>query len=84
LTIAKIGRIMAPMEHSTLRECKRCGYLWTSRVKEPKVCPRCISYKWKTPRPAKPEEQELPDTGIPSDRKFQEEFRERNNKGGSE
>jgi len=25
-------------------KCKRCGYKWESRVKDPKVCPRCKRY----------------------------------------
>lgn len=29
-------------------ECKRCGYKWDSRVKEPRACPRCKSYLYKT------------------------------------
>lgn len=32
--------------------CHRCGYKWYPlRDKEPRVCTRCKSYKWKTPRP---------------------------------
>lgn len=23
------------------QKCKKCGYEWTSRKKNPKVCPRC-------------------------------------------
>jgi predicted Zn-ribbon and HTH transcriptional regulator len=27
--------------------CKKCGYEWFPKVPvEPKVCPRCKSYKW--------------------------------------
>jgi len=28
-------------------ECKRCGYTWYSKVKEPKQCPKCKNYRWK-------------------------------------
>jgi len=30
-------------------KCKNCEYVWTSRVQEPKSCPRCkrrIDYKY--------------------------------------
>jgi len=26
--------------------CQRCAYLWKSRVKTPKACPACKSYRW--------------------------------------
>ena len=27
--------------------CQRCQFRWNPKVKEPKVCPKCKSYKWK-------------------------------------
>jgi len=27
-------------------KCKKCGYVWPSRVDSPKQCPRCRNYKW--------------------------------------
>jgi len=26
--------------------CKRCGHSWTPRSNDPRMCPRCKSYKW--------------------------------------
>lgn len=26
--------------------CRKCGYRWISRVKNPKACTRCKSYAW--------------------------------------
>lgn len=26
--------------------CKKCGYEWMSRVKNPKACPYCKQYDW--------------------------------------
>lgn len=34
-------------------ECKRCGYRWMPRTAEPKVCPRCHSMKYLSPREPK-------------------------------
>lgn len=28
--------------------CKRCGYVWTSRIEYPKACPNCKSFLWDT------------------------------------
>ncbi len=28
-------------------ECKVCGYVWESRVEEPKQCPKCKRYDFK-------------------------------------
>ena len=28
--------------------CKRCGTRWIPRVRAPKRCPRCLSYRWQT------------------------------------
>ena len=33
----------------TKYKCQRCGYKWEPKVKEPKQCPRCKQYEWKTP-----------------------------------
>lgn len=32
------------------RHCKRCEYIWYTRKDkgDPKACPRCKSYAWKT------------------------------------
>lgn len=30
-----------------LCECKKCGHKWYSKSGNPKVCPKCKSYKWK-------------------------------------
>jgi predicted Zn-ribbon and HTH transcriptional regulator len=39
-----------------MNECKRCGHKWDSRVKDPKSCPACHTYKWK--EPVRPEYEE--------------------------
>jgi hypothetical protein len=31
-------------------KCKRCGFSWESVVDEPRACPRCKSYEWRTPK----------------------------------
>ena len=33
-----------------INKCLRCGYVWKSYSENPKVCPRCKSYQWQTPR----------------------------------
>lgn len=34
--------------NSDIKECVKCGHQWISGLdREPKVCPRCKSYKWK-------------------------------------
>jgi len=30
--------------------CLRCSYEWTPLTENPKVCPKCKSYHWKTQR----------------------------------
>ena len=30
--------------------CLRCGYEWLPRVRDPKRCPDCRSYRWATER----------------------------------
>lgn len=30
--------------------CKRCEHGWIARILNPKVCPRCKSPYWNTPR----------------------------------
>lgn len=30
--------------------CKRCGYRWEKRTKEPRKCPRCQTYRWNQPK----------------------------------
>ncbi len=37
-------------------KCERCGHEWLPRTQgqEPKVCPRCKSPYWNTPRRTKP------------------------------
>lgn len=27
--------------------CGKCGHRWASRIKNPGVCPKCHSYKWR-------------------------------------
>ena len=29
-----------------MKECKRCGYEWKSKMEEPKCCPKCKRYDW--------------------------------------
>jgi predicted Zn-ribbon and HTH transcriptional regulator len=29
-------------------KCKRCGFEWEPLVEDPRACPRCKSYEWKT------------------------------------
>ena len=31
--------------------CLRCDHDWVSRLKRPRVCPKCKSYSWDKPRP---------------------------------
>jgi len=34
--------------------CKKCNYSWFPKTEEePKVCPKCKSYRWKEPRKTK-------------------------------
>lgn len=28
-------------------ECLQCGWVWISRVKRPKTCPKCKAWNWK-------------------------------------
>lgn len=47
---------MARKEITVLQyECERCGHLWIPRELdvEPKVCPKCKSPYWDTPRKEK-------------------------------
>lgn len=46
------------MENANEHQCKRCGYIWTSRVPDPKVCTRCKSHYWKTESRYKAEKKE--------------------------
>jgi len=34
------------MNRENLKECKKCGYQWYSKVTLPKECPKCKSYRW--------------------------------------
>ena len=36
-----------------MKHCKRCGHEWQARVTDPKVCPKCKSYKWDAEKPGK-------------------------------
>lgn len=36
-------------------KCERCGHVWTPTVLNPKVCQKCLSYKWKVSKPEKVE-----------------------------
>lgn len=38
-------------------KCFRCGHIWDSRVKNPKACPKCKSYKWEE-KPKETKEKE--------------------------
>ena len=31
--------------------CLRCGHKWVPRIPDPRICPKCGSYRWDTPRP---------------------------------
>ena len=31
----------------TVCKCRRCDYVWKSRVSHPKVCPRCHTFNWR-------------------------------------
>jgi hypothetical protein len=33
--------------------CCRCGWSWFSRIKAPKVCAKCHSAYWNTPKEAR-------------------------------
>jgi predicted Zn-ribbon and HTH transcriptional regulator len=35
--------------------CERCGHSWTSRIKEPILCPKCKSAYWDIPKKEKKE-----------------------------
>jgi predicted Zn-ribbon and HTH transcriptional regulator len=46
------------MSHVILPElvCKRCGHKWLPRIRDPVLCPKCKSARWKEPKEkAKPE-----------------------------
>ncbi len=32
-------------------KCKRCGHSWTPRQRDIRICPKCKSAHWDTPRP---------------------------------
>jgi len=34
-------------------KCLKCGFIWNSRVDNPKACPYCKRYDWKEPRKEK-------------------------------
>ena len=39
------------MEIELIRlECKRCGWKWTPRVSDVRICPHCKSPRWDTPK----------------------------------
>lgn len=42
-----MGKIQIPAY-----QCERCGHIWTPRKskEEPRVCPKCKSPYWNTPR----------------------------------
>jgi predicted Zn-ribbon and HTH transcriptional regulator len=43
-------------------KCERCGYEWVGRSKnEPKVCPKCKSPYWNTPKIKKQSEGKMVD-----------------------
>lgn len=44
--------------------CTHCGYVWHSRVKRPKSCPKCRSYRWDEPVKSESGSQE-PEQGDP-------------------
>ena len=31
-------------------ECLRCGHKWKPRIEDPKICPKCNSYKFDIPK----------------------------------
>jgi predicted Zn-ribbon and HTH transcriptional regulator len=41
-------------------QCERCGHIWAPREEEqPKVCPKCKSPYWNTPRKIQGKKQDL-------------------------
>jgi len=34
----------------TRLRCKRCGHRWIPRIEIVRICPRCKSARWDTPR----------------------------------
>jgi len=38
--------------------CEKCGHSWTSRIKDPKLCPKCKTAYWNEDRKPKQETQE--------------------------
>jgi len=49
-----MGKIQIPAY-----QCERCGHIWIPRKseEEPKVCPKCKSPYWNTPRRPKQKEK---------------------------
>jgi predicted Zn-ribbon and HTH transcriptional regulator len=37
-------------QKSVKAKCKRCGYEWETRKREPRSCPMCHSYRWTQPK----------------------------------
>lgn len=37
-------------------ECLRCGHIWTPRISEVYICPKCKSAKWDVPKKVKTDE----------------------------
>jgi predicted Zn-ribbon and HTH transcriptional regulator len=38
------------MKEKPKAACKKCGFVWTPRVENPRACPRCKSYDFKKER----------------------------------
>ena len=38
-------------------QCLRCGYIWVPRQKDVKICPKCKSAYWNTPKKQAAEEK---------------------------
>jgi predicted Zn-ribbon and HTH transcriptional regulator len=41
---------MKEKKPSTLNSCKKCGYMWAAKKKNPVSCPKCKSYTWDSER----------------------------------
>jgi predicted Zn-ribbon and HTH transcriptional regulator len=42
---------LSRIEVRTVR-CRRCDFQWLPRVVDPRQCPKCHRYTWRTPRRA--------------------------------
>jgi len=47
--MARVGRKKIVVEMWQL-SCERCGHVWDTRLRDPRVCPKCHSPYWNRPR----------------------------------